>query len=335
MWPAVAAAVGGNLIGGIMGDRAGKRQQRSADAARAQALAQFANISAPDIKDQELFYEMIQSAGDLAPQQESYVGDVQSELENLDPRLRQAQLQALSQIAGIADAGGLTDADYAMQRELAREVEGAAKARDAAILQDMAQRGVAGSGMELAARLRGAQGASERMASEDDKLLSQALNRQMQASQQAANMAGNVRGLDTNEAQAMDNIRRFNLQNQQNLQGRNIDRTNQAERFNLQNQQRIADTNVGMRNQQQEANTGLQQQRFSNELALGQARAGQHSQAAGAADLRAGQQASMWAGIGQGIGNIGASVFNNSGNNNTSNQDLAMNYDPTKYGNYT
>lgn len=319
MWPAVAAAVGGNLIGGIMGDRAGKRQQRSADAARAQALAQFANISAPDIKDQELFYEMLQNTGDLNLTNEAYVGDVQSELENLDPRLRQAQLQALSQIAGIADAGGLTDADYAMQRELAREVEGAAKARDAAILQDMAQRGVAGSGMELAARLRGAQGASERMASEDDKLLSQALNRQMQASQQAANMAGNVRGLDTNEAQAMDNIRRFNLQNQQNFQGRNIDRTNQAERFNLQNQQRIADTNVGMRNQQQEANTGLQQQRFRNEMDLAQGRAGIQTKAASAADLRAGQQASMWAGLGQGIGKQVASAFNNSGNNSDNN----------------
>jgi hypothetical protein len=306
-----AVAAIGSVGGALIGDRRAKKQQAAANAARAQALAQFADIETPEVEDHELFYEMLQSAGDLTPQQEAYVGDVVSELENLDPRLRQAQMQALSQIAGVAEEGGLTPADMAMQRELAREVESAAQARDAAILQDMAQRGVAGSGMELAARLRGAQGATERMASEDDKLLAQALNRQMQASQQAANMAGNVRGADVGEAQAMDAIRRFNLMNQQNLQGRNVDRGNQAQQFNLTNRQRIADQNVAMRNQQQEANKALLQQQFSNQLALAQGRAGQHSQAAGAADVRAGQQASMWAGVGQGLGEIAMGTFGN------------------------
>lgn len=306
---AMLAGAGANLLGGVLGSRSAKKaaKAQAEQAARIQAMYDAINI--PTIADQSIQLEEGQVLGEYNPLLEQFLQLQPSAMEGVStsPEYKELQLQALRKMAGVGE-DGLDEGDEAAFREAQRAVANEAQAQQASILNNMAQRGTLGSGMELAARLQGAQDAASRLSSAGDKLTQDARARALQALSQTGSMASNLReqdfGEQSNIARARDAINQFNVQNQQQLQSRNVSEQNRAQLANMQAKQAMADANRQMRNTEQQYNKQLQQQRFQNEMSkvggqsgaaqqVGQAQAGIHN-----------ADAQMWSGIGSTLGNV-------------------------------
>lgn len=316
------ASVGGALIGA---DQANKNRSAANDA-RANALAQYAGIELPSIEEQQLLLDQYTSTGVLTPQLEALLNLGPSAYEgiSLDPTARAAQVNSLAKMGEIAQQG-VTPEDKAVYELIRRNVAGEAEAKQQQIMQNMQSRGVGGSGAELATRLISSQNSADRLQQAQLEEAAKKQQARMQALTSQANMAGNLRNSDyseaSNVASAKDKIAAFNTQNAQALNTRNTDRANSTNQYNVSNNQRLADNNVNMRNQQQQHNKGLLQQNFSNQMNLANAKAGQYGNQAQAQDTQAGQTASMWAGVGQGVGTImgGMNKTSDSNSSNSSN----------------
>jgi hypothetical protein len=175
-----------------------------------------------------------------------------------DPRLREAQMQALSQLEKIGEVG-LTPEERAQRSEMLRQGAAQEQARQQQILQGMAQRGALDSGSSLLAQLQSsaAQGADARRQSE--QMAAEVAGRRRQALMQAGNMAGNMSQQQFNrqsqQATAQDRIAQFNAE-----QRANVNRMNLAARQGIENQR------TGIANQQAQIANMIAQQRYQNEL---------------------------------------------------------------------
>ncbi len=304
-----AASVAAPIVGGLIGADQANKDRDAANAARQQALAQFAGINVPTPEEQKLLLDQYVSTGVMSPELESLInmGPTAYEGISLDPQARQAQLDSLSQMGQLAQTG-MTQGDEAAYEMARRNAAAESQAKQAQILQNMQARGMGGSGVELISRLQAGQSSADRLQQAQLEEAAKKQQARMQALQSQANMAQGLRSSDYSEAarlaDAKDQIARFNAANAQSLANRNTDRGNQAQQYNMSNAQRIADANVGLKNQQQQYNKGLTQQKFGNELQLAGAKAGQYGSQAQDASQRAGQTASMWGGIGQGVGTM-------------------------------
>lgn len=311
------AGVGAPVIGGLIGADQASKKQAAANDARNQALAQFANVKAPSIQDMMLALQNYQVTGQMNPEMEQAInlnGTALSDISR-DPRLAASQMQALQQVAGVA-SGNPNAADTA-GFELARQNSaGEMQAKNAQVLQEMQQRGQAGSGAELLAKLKNNQSGTQMLQNAELQQAQAMQQAKMAALQQQANMAGNMRQQDYGEQQnlatAKDAIAKFNAQNSQNIANTNVTNKNAAQSANLTNQQNTANMNTDLKNKQNIANTGLNQQNFGNQMQLAGAKAGQYGNQAAAADTRAGQTAGMWSGIGQGVGTAANAYLQNS-----------------------
>jgi hypothetical protein len=309
------SSVAAPVIGGLIGNEQAKGSREDAERARQQALAQYANINIPDIQKQLLNLQQYGEVGQLSPELQQLISMGPTALEGVttDPRLRADQMNALEAMSGLAQ--GVPQSGDLAGFELARQnAAGELNAQNASVLQNMQQRGQAGSGAELLAKLKNNQSGAQ-MLQEAQLQQAQAMQQaRMQALQSQASMAGNLRNQDygeqSNLAKAKDAIAQFNAANAQNVVGSNVNIKNNAQAANLTNKQNIANMNTETANKQQISNKGLQQDQFTNQLQLANAKAGQYGNQAAAADTRAGQTAGMWAGIGQGVG-TGIAAYGN------------------------
>lgn len=312
------------IIGGLMGQNAAQSQQDAANAARQQALAQYAGINIPDVAQQQLALQQLQSQGRLTPQMEQAMQMGPSQYGNIaasqDPRLQQAQMASLAQMQGVASTG-MTPADQAAFEQVRRSAAQQDQAKQGQIMQEMQSRGQGGSGAELIAKLKGAQVEAD---TNQQGALQQAQMQQqarMQAMQQAAGMAGTVRGQNytqaSDAARAQDIINQFNTQNAQNVGNANVGMSNQAQASNLQNAQNIANQNAQIANQQQQYNKGLYQQQYQNQMQMAGAKASQLSGVAQAAQQQAANTAGYYGQMGQGAGQAFAGAAKAYGANGT------------------
>jgi len=313
MWPQIIAGAAA-LAGGMMGANEARAGRESAEAAQKRALALLQAVETPSVEEQKAILEELRVIGEYNPEALQAIGLDPSAMEQVsaDPAVVQQQMDALKQVSEVAE-GGYTEGDKAAMRDVKREVNQNARARQKSILNEMAQRGVLGSGMELAAQLKGDQQSIDAEASASNKAIQQAQARALQAATMKGSMAGQLRSQDVGEqtaaARAKDAINQFNVANRQRVMGQNVAGRNQAQAANLAAQQAASDANIRMRNQNELRNKELLQQRFQNEIqrAGGQAQAQQQ--------LGATQQAGhntiggMYAGIGGGIANV-VSAFN-------------------------
>lgn len=303
----IGGAIAAPIVGGIMGGEAARKERKAADRARAAALAQFAGIEVPGISEQELALIAPEFIGEYQPMLEESIEAGPSRMEEieLDPRLREAQMQALSRMAELGE-GGLTPGDVAAMRSMQREVARQEEARQGAIMQEMARRGMGGSGLELAARVASSQAAAERGAERADVMTQMAQQRALQAIGQAGQLGGQIRGQEFGEqadiAAAADAIARFNAQNQQAMMARNIEAQRQAQLRNISERQRLSEQEAAIRNYQQEANKRLIEQQFQQQMQLASGRAGQYAGQAAGAEAAAQRAGQMWSGIGTGVG---------------------------------
>lgn len=300
---------GATVIGGLMGADAQNRARRAALEAAARGVAQFEGIDVPTVAEQSLILQTPDLVGTYDPLLEQILSLGPSAMEGVstDPLLAQAQLDSLLGLQDIAQ-GGLTEADMAASRDIQRQVGQSSEARRQAILQNMAERGVLGSGMELAAQLQGEQQATDQQAKASDELIRQAQARALQGLTASGNMASQMRtqefGEKSDVARAQDIINQFNTANQQQTQQRNVAEQNRAQQANLLARQAQEDQRAQLANQQQQYNKQLIQQQYQNQMDLARARANAYAGQGQIQNQAGQQQAQQIGGIASGIANI-------------------------------
>jgi hypothetical protein len=318
-----AAAIGGALaIGGIgsaiAGGVASNNASKRAAGTAASNAERFYNFDDPNYEAMKLKLDQLQSQGQLTPEMEQAVLQDPSLLNNVteDPRLRKADIDALNTLSQISSEQGLDAGSRAKLLEAQLSNDAAARGHREANLQQAAQRGVAGTGLEFVSNQMADQNAANQNALTGTQAAADASAREIAALTQMGNLGNQTRSQDFAQAQAKANaqndINRFNAQAQQAVQGANVSTRNAAQAGNLAEAQRIADANVGIRNQQQTSNAGLEQTKFNNNLARAQGAAGLTGSQVQAQTAQGQQQANLYGGLGQSLIGTGASIYANS-----------------------
>lgn len=268
------------LFDGITDLLTGGNSSRAAGASQA-AVDALAALQTPDIAQMQLELEGLVQQGVISPQQAQAFMQEKTGLSEIatDPRLRNAQMDALASLQETVDAGGMDAQARSRINEVMAETAAQERGSREAIMANARARGIGGSGMELAQQLMNQQASAGRASQQGFDVAAEAERRKSEALQQLASLGGNIRGQDFDEqarvAQAQDAINQFNTQNRQQVANKNVDINNAAQERNLAEKQRIADANAATRNQQQAANKQLIQQDFENRYK----RAGGQSQA--------------------------------------------------------
>jgi len=308
-----AAIIGGStLAGGALGFLSRPDLSASTNTAKLQALLGLANRP-PEIPEVEF-------AKYSTPEALSYLGNfTPEELQAtglpagvINQAMRQKQLQAIGGIEELSETG-LSAIDRAALTEIQNQIATQERGQRESILQNMAQRGISGSGQELAAQLQGSQAASQQASTQGMQQAAQAQRARMQALSSLSEMAGGIEQTDfQREAQrqeAQDAINRFNTQNR-NIAGlRDLD-LQQSLRNELEREKtRVGQANVYLENQERLQNKvkrplaqyGLQTDYMSG-LSQGIGGIGQSQ----TAQTLANQQA-MMQGVGTGL-NVGGTL---------------------------
>jgi len=238
------------LFGG--GD-AGKSEMRKATKLMEQNIARLEAIGIPTIEAQRIALQSPELVGLLEAEA---LGPSRFEDVQMDPRLQAAQMAALEDITGIAEAGGLdAQARLNLEQGLGR-VAGAEQAR----LQQLREDPTLGQGQKLALQAQAVQGAGQSGRDIALQSAAQAQQAKMAALGQQGSMASQMSqqqlALAGQKASAADAIAQFNTQQRMGVQSQN-----------LAARQAIANQTAATRNQQEMYNRGLIQQRFQNEMA--------------------------------------------------------------------
>lgn len=240
---------------GLTDTGAAKGYAEQSAAAMAQVLKRLDAVGLPDTEKMKILLEMPEFAGMLEAEQ---LGPAAEEQIQVDPRLKEAQMQALEMLAQRGKQG-LTEEDKLSFKDLQQQVGAQEQARQTGILRQMAERGTLDSGAQLAAQLSSSQAASDQAAKNANELAKTSLEAKRNAMMQQAQAASGIRSQDyqqeQNLAQARNAIQQFNTQNRQNVAA-----------SNLSTKQRLGEQQSGLRNQEQMYNKQLDQQKFENEL---------------------------------------------------------------------
>ncbi len=246
----------------------------------------------PDIESMKLQLQQLVQQGELSPEEAQTYLQQKSDMNNisLDPRYKNAQLDALSSLQNIGENHGVTAADQAQLNDIQTQEDTHARGAREAIMQNAQARGIGGSGVELLNNLTNAQDSATRASTEGFNVAANAQQRALSAIQAAGSQAGQMQGNEFNQqaqiANANDSINRFNTQNQQSVQNSNVAAQNAAQEKNLANKQSIANSNVDTANKQQQYNTELNQQNFQNQFAKNTAAANAMNKVAAANDAK-------------------------------------------------
>lgn len=303
------AAIAAPIVGGIMGQESAAADRKQAMQLYQDAQAQFANVNVPDEVKQQLTLQSLTQQGTLTPEQIQQVSQGASAMGGIstDPRLQQAQMNALSTMSKMGQTG-LQSQDMAALNASRRQVAGDEQAKDQSIQQNLAARGASGGGLELATRLAANQGAANTAAQQSDQTMAMAQNRMLQATAQAGQLGGQMQGQQFNQqaqqASAQDAISRFNAQQAAATGAANVNANNAAQAANLAAKQSIANANVGTSNAQQQYNKNLANQNFNQQMTLAGARAGQNQNMGNALGTQANATAGAYANMGAGAGQM-------------------------------
>lgn len=305
-WVAAVGAIAAPIISGAIGSGAAAGDRDAARRSAAAAYEQLAGIGVPEDIAKELILKEFDKNGILTPDLEKDIKVGSSAFQDIKeaPEGREAQLQALQAMQQVGKTG-LRPEDMAAMNQLRQQVAQDTEAKRQQIMQNYQQRGLGGGGAELAAQLQASQSGANQASQQGDQLAAQASQRALQALQQQGAMGNQLRGTDFNiagqKAQAADQFKQFDLQNQMARQQRNVAAQNQAQAANLARQQGVGDTNIQMANAEKQRQLDAQQQLFNDRLALGQAKANALLGQSSNAQAQASQTAQNWANIGSGV----------------------------------
>jgi hypothetical protein len=294
-------------MGGLISDIFGGGGEGAAQDTYREAYKLFEGLDVPQAQDLLKQLQDLQVVGTYRPQNLQTFEGGPTEYGKIteDPRMKSAQMNALSKLQNLSEQG-LSATDRARMADIQGELGAQQRGAREAIMQNAQARGVGGSGTELASLLANQQGAAERASRAGTDVAAQAEQRALEALLQSGQLGTQVRGQEyaqaAQKAQAQDAINRFNIANRQNVAQYNVGGMNEAQRMNLAERQRVSDINKTQRNQ---ALMNLTQQQYEDEL---RKRAGMTQQLGGVAQSQAAQgskQAGFWGGA---LGAAGALI---------------------------
>jgi len=271
-----------SLFGSSGSDKADKMRQSALDA--------FNSIKTPALADLQVQLDKEVSAGTLTPAQ-AEAQLLQSNAFNdiaTDPSLTGAAKQALVQLQQIGTQGGMTAIDKAQLQDITNQTNQQAKSRNASVLQNAQERGVGGSGLEMANTLMSEQAAADRASQAGTDVAANAQQRALQAIQAAGGLGQSLEGQEFGEkatkANAQNAIDLFNAQTGNETNRYNTGTANQAQAANLENAQNISNANTGIANTNKTYNAAQNQTVFNDALQKAQGIAGQYDQWAKSAE---------------------------------------------------
>jgi hypothetical protein len=250
---ALIAGGAGTVAGGLMGYLTRPDLSAATGSAKLQALAALINRP-PEIPEVELQKystpEALAYLGNFTPEELQATGLPAGVI---NQAMRNKQLQALGGVEQLSQTG-LSAIDRAALSEIQNEIAMQERGQRESILQNMAQRGISGSGQELAAQLQSSQAAAQ-LASQQG--MQQAAQAQRARTEALANLSEMATGLEQTDfqrqaqrAQAQDVINQFNTQNRNTAGLRNLQTRQDLANLNAQERNRIAQANVDLANQQ-------------------------------------------------------------------------------------
>jgi len=274
-----ALAIGGTMAAsGLLGHKSG---DNGAQKFLQMAYDEFGRLRAPTPEEMQYQVQNLVQQGILTPEDAQTVLANPSAFLNIDedPTVRKAQMGSLAKLQGIVDSGGLDAQGKADVADIINSLNTANKGSREAIVENAAQRGVGGSGLELANRLSAGQEASTNASQQGMDAAALAEKRALEAIMNTGQLAGQIRGQDytkaSDKAAAMDAIDKFNTQNKQNVILTNTAARNTASATNLGAKQRVADTNTMMANEKAKADAATKQQDFENQMRIAAGKTGQ------------------------------------------------------------
>lgn len=184
---------------------------------------------------------------DLNPDDLASLGQSDMAKITTNPRYKDAQLEALRSIEERSK-NGMTAQDEADMYKLHRNVSTENRGRMGAIQNNMAARGMSGSGMDAMMQLQASQDATDREALAAMEKAGQIQNNKMNASESLGRMGGQMRSQDFGEqtarAQAADSIARFNAATRNQALSQNNQGRNDAAQSNWARGNQTSDNNV-------------------------------------------------------------------------------------------
>lgn len=342
-WAAVIAG-GSALVGSYMNKKSADKAADAASAgsevaeARLQraddrlsaAMDRLQALTPPNLLQYIQPYQQAVAAGKITPEEAVFKMQEASAMEGVrvPEELLNAQRNALTKITQIADAGGLTSIDKARILDIQDQQAARTKGEQEAIIQNAQQRGVAGGGLEMQARLISQQQAANRAARAGTDVAAEAQKRALDAIAQQGSMATAQRTQAFNEqakvAEAKDMISNFNTSFQNKTDAANVAARNTAQATNLQEAQRLQEFNISQREREAAARAAAAQNQWQNTFnqatniannAAGQAGAASTANAAAqstSANLNAqaaAQRAAAIQGAASGIGSLASAYL--------------------------
>jgi hypothetical protein len=270
----------GTVLGGIVGGAQAGGDYGQAQGLTAQAVAALQGVQVPTDLASQIYFKQLAAAGQLTPAQEQAIsaGPSAAGAVQANPQLQAAQMQALNQLKGLSTSG-MSSADQARLNQIQQQSATQAQGARQGVMQNFAQRGEAGSGNELMNQLMATQNANNQASQQGLGVAANAQQNALAALGQYGTQAGNMNtqqfGQQFQTGSAQDAMNRFNVQNQQAQQARNVAQQNAAQQYNLQNAQNIQNQNTGMYNQGLLLQRAGEQQQFADAMqkATGQANA--------------------------------------------------------------
>ena len=250
---ALIAGGAGTVAGGLMGYLTKPNLSASTNSAKLQALTALLNRP-PEIPEVELQKystpEALSYLGNFTPEELQATGLPAGVI---NQAMRQKQLQALGGVEQLSQTG-LSAIDRAALSEIQNEIAMQERGQRESILQNMAQRGISGSGQELAAQLQSSQAASQLASQQGLQQAAQAQRARVDALSNLSNMATGIESTDferqAQKAQAQDVINQFNVQNRNVAGLRNLQTQQDLSSMNAQERNRIAQANIDLANKQ-------------------------------------------------------------------------------------
>jgi hypothetical protein len=305
---AIGEALGG-IVGGILGGNAAKMDRAHQKDAMKAALKYYTDIGYPPDYSKALVLQELQRQGVYTPELEQEVNVAESEMGKIqeDTGLRDVQKSVLAQLGQLGKVG-LGAEDRASLNQVRQGIQRDAEAKRQQVMQQMASRGMGGSGAELMSQLSAGQAAAEQASQQSDQIMAQAAAARRGALQQHADLASGVRsqdfGVNQAKATAIDERNRFLAQNTIARQRQNVGALNTAQQANLAEQQRIADANAAMQNAEKQRQATAQQQTYNDKLKWAAGASGQQQNLADYHGETAAAKAQAQKDIGSGIGGI-------------------------------
>jgi len=188
---AIGAGLGG-LVGGII--NAADPSQGSKKYAK-QALGLWRDLPEPDYSDEIIPWQQLLLAGQITPETYEAIAEPNAAQVGEDPAMREMQLRAA---LGFEQVGreGLPLQDRLLADEAQRSLAGEFSRANEGIMSNLAQRGRAGGGTELAARLAASGSGAEMARGMGSDLAMQSIQNRLMGMREAGGMAGDIRGQD-------------------------------------------------------------------------------------------------------------------------------------------